>query len=363
MKKQIIATAVFAALSAPALAQVTVYGGLDMGIRQFKATGSTATVASSANSMYTSRIGFQGSEDLGGGLKAGFILEGGLGGSSAVTGAAGPASGTVGGFTGTNVTAAQAAAGFTVAYAPAGSTQLFNREASLSLSGAFGEIRVGRTDLSGAEGVDTFVGNANFGNLTFIPGSTTNIRTGGVAGELGGDTPDAVRYISPVINGVQFMLGRGLNSNMNSVGKPATGTTNSASVQYVAGPLGIIVGNEATDQGANRDDKYTAFGIRYDFGMINVGLMKADRQYTAGGEDTKWTVASASVPMGNGVTARVSFRKADVAGTANDVDNVNIGLSKALSKRTSINGIYSSNDHNTAANDFKEYTVSVIHTF
>ena len=363
MKKQIMATAVLAALSAPALAQVTVYGGLDMGIRQFKATGATGTVASSGNTMYTSRIGFQGSEDLGGGLKAGFILEGGLGGSSATTGAAGPASGTIGGFTGTNVTAAQAAAGFTTAYAPAGSTQLFNREASLSLSGEFGEVRVGRSDLSGAEGVDTFVGNANFGNLTFIPSSTTNIRTGGVAGEIGGDVSDSVRYISPVINGVQFMMGRALNANMNAVAKPATGTINSASVQYVAGALGLIVGSEATDQGAARDDKYTAYGIRYDFGSINVGLMKANRQYTAGGEDTKWTVASASVPMGNGLTARFSYRKSDVAGTASDTDNMNVGISKALSKRTSITGIYASNDSNTAANDFKEYTVNVVHTF
>ncbi len=353
MKKQIMATAVLAALSAPALAQVTVYGGLDMGIRQFKATGATGTVASSGNTMYTSRIGFQGSEDLGGGLKAGFSLEAGLGGSSTTTGAAGPGAGVTGSFVGTSAAGAAAA----------GSNALFSRESSLSLSGEFGEIRVGRSDLSGAEGVDTFVGNANFGNLTFIPSSTTNIRTGGVAGELGGDQADSVRYISPVINGVQFMMGRALNANMNAIAKPATGTINSASVQYVAGALGLIVGSEAADQGAARDDKYTAYGIRYDFGSINVGLMKANRQYTAGGEDTKWTVASASVPMGNGLTARFSYRKADVAGTANDTDNMNVGISKALSKRTSITGIYASNDSNTAANDFKEYTVNVVHTF
>ena len=356
MKKQIIATAVLAALSAPALAQVTVYGGLDMGVRQYKQTGSTAAVASSANTMYTSRIGFNGSEDLGGGLKAGFILEAAIGT---------PASGTVGSFAGTAVatggvaTADAAAAGYT----PAGSNNMFSREASLSVSGGFGEVRVGRTDLSGAEGVDTFVDNGNFGNLSFAPGSTVNIRTGSTAGELGGDVADAVRYISPAMSGIQFQLGRALNATATATAKPLTGTINSASVQYVAGDLGLIVGQDSQDMGATKDNRYTAYGIRYDFGSFKVGLMKAARQTAAVAEDSKWTIASASVPLGNGVTARASYRKADIAGTANDTDNLNIGLSKALSKRTSINGIYASNDSNTVANDFKEYTISVIHTF
>jgi len=359
MKKQILATAVVAAFAAPALAQVTVYGGLDMGVRQFKATSGTSVVASAANQVYTSRLGFQGSEDLGGGLKAGFILEAGMGGSSTTVGNAGPAAGVVGSFAGTGPTDTSAS----TAYTPAGSIALFSREASLSLSGEFGEIRVGRTDLSGAEGVDTFVGNANFGNLTFVPGSTANIRTGNQTGELGGDVTDAVRYISPVINGIQFQLGRALNANSNTITKPATGTINSASIQYTAGALGLIMGQDSQDMGTTKDNKYTAYGVRYDFGSINFGLMKGSRQVAGAAEDHKWTIASASVPLGNGLTARASYRKADMNGSATDTDNINVGFSKALSKRTTIYGIYSSNDSNTATSDFKEYTVNVVHTF
>jgi len=77
MKKSLIAIAVLAATSSAAFAQsnVTIYGILDAGIVSERggAAGTVSKVTSGAAS--ASRIGFKGTEDLGGGLSAIFKLE------------------------------------------------------------------------------------------------------------------------------------------------------------------------------------------------------------------------------------------------------------------------------------------------
>ncbi|TFW25225.1 porin [Duganella callida] len=80
MKKSLIAIAVLAATSSAAFAQsnVTIYGILDAGITSERggAAGTVTKVTSGAAS--ASRIGFKGTEDLGGGLSAIFKLEAGV---------------------------------------------------------------------------------------------------------------------------------------------------------------------------------------------------------------------------------------------------------------------------------------------
>lgn len=78
MKKSLIAGAALAALAGYAQAQsVTIYGIVDVGFEH----NSNPAGASALNSMQNGGIapsiwGFRGSEDLGGGLKAVFNLEG-----------------------------------------------------------------------------------------------------------------------------------------------------------------------------------------------------------------------------------------------------------------------------------------------
>ncbi|MCW7539607.1 porin [Aquabacterium sp. A7-Y] len=71
--KRIALAAALAALSASAFAQssVTVYGRLNTSVERQKAGDETQTVLQNNGS----RLGFKGSEDLGGGLKANFLLE------------------------------------------------------------------------------------------------------------------------------------------------------------------------------------------------------------------------------------------------------------------------------------------------
>ncbi len=86
MQKSVLSLAVVAALSAGVTASVhaqsnvQVYGLMDAGVEQI--TNATPSLASQAKvtsgGKNTSRWGFRGSEDLGGGLKAVFNLEGGV---------------------------------------------------------------------------------------------------------------------------------------------------------------------------------------------------------------------------------------------------------------------------------------------
>jgi predicted porin len=86
--KRIIAITALAGLAVTALAQpapagssVTIYGLADLGVEHLTnvgAGGSSLTRMPGLTGSLPSRLGFRGSEDLGGGLKAVFTLEMGL---------------------------------------------------------------------------------------------------------------------------------------------------------------------------------------------------------------------------------------------------------------------------------------------
>lgn len=87
MNRKLMVLAVAAAVAAPvAYAQssnVSIYGRANLGLDTYSATGATAGSAfdyKSRNRIYDagSRLGFQGSENLGGGLKAIFLIESGV---------------------------------------------------------------------------------------------------------------------------------------------------------------------------------------------------------------------------------------------------------------------------------------------
>ncbi len=125
MKKSFVALAALSALAASGVASaqssVTLFGILDASISGYSNQSETplgVTVTKSqtmlANSAYqSSRLGFRGTEDLGGGMAASFWLEAGLNNNN------GTGSATGGGLS-------------------------FNRRSTVSLSNNFGEVRLGR---------------------------------------------------------------------------------------------------------------------------------------------------------------------------------------------------------------------------
>jgi len=129
MKKSLIALAVLAAAgSASAQSSVTLFGIVDATLMWGR--GTVADRFSLTNSGYnSSRLGFRGVEDLGGGMRASFWLEAGVTNDDG-RGAA----------TNTN----NQATGGAVAGIGGGQGLTFNRRSTVSLSGNWGEIRLGR---------------------------------------------------------------------------------------------------------------------------------------------------------------------------------------------------------------------------
>jgi predicted porin len=141
MKKTLIALALLSTVSGAAMAQssVTLYGIADIGLGKSVATGETKWGAQSNGILNNSnsRIGFTGTEDLGGGLKAGFRFEGNI---NLANGAAGGGGGTTGGAT-------------------------WSREANVFLgSKTFGTLKLGRSFAPAfdADAVWELTGEANY---------------------------------------------------------------------------------------------------------------------------------------------------------------------------------------------------------
>jgi len=154
MKKHLIAVAIGAAFSAPVVAQnVTISGYVETGYQALSydvvdtsyRQDNTGIVGGIFGS---SRLVIGGSEDLGGGLKAGFRLESSIDLANGRLG-----SGSLGNQAGSNA------------------AEIFNRGAEINLSGAVGMVRLGQFDHQGGENTDVNVA----GNIALASGMTSQV--------------------------------------------------------------------------------------------------------------------------------------------------------------------------------------------
>ena len=339
MKKLAIAAALSAMATVASAQNVSVYGVIDTGIQNYN-TGAASLTRVTDGILATSRLGFRGTEDLGGGLRAGFVLEGKVV----------PSAGTVG--------------------STASTGQTFDRESSVFVAGNFGEIRAGKMDLSAAEGVDTLVHTGI--NLTIVHA------TNGTGVELGTDTSNTVRYTTPKIGNFSAQVGRSTNANGSTTdaGTELTGY----SVTYDDGKLKLIAGQvklAAATTVAERD--FTAYGAAYDFGVASVGASYASGDVSTTG-DIKSTVkqASVKVPLGAGLAAHgvYAITKDGTQASAGEGKGYTVAVTKALSKRTTVYAAYTAvtNETNatmamagttagTAGLDPRATTVGISHVF
>ena len=195
MKKTILAAAIAAACAAPAFAaDVTVYGVIDTGLlyEHNKLTMANASEKADELSMSSgmnsaNRFGLKGSEDLGNGLKVGFVLENGFNaddGSFKTDG------------------------------------KLFDRESSLSLSGGFGTVYFGRM---GALVSDTgSVGFFGAAASALGSGWTDNI-TGHTAvfADYVARRDNMITYVTPEFAGARVYAQYAMGDN-GSENKPST---------------------------------------------------------------------------------------------------------------------------------------------
>jgi predicted porin len=314
MKKSLLALAVLGAFAGVASAQstVTLFGVVDLNARQVKNGSNDALNTMGTDGNASSRLGFRGVEDLGGGLSAGFWLEAGLAADS----------GNMGGNNGLT--------------APTnGSANIFNRRSTVSLLGGWGELRLGRDytpsfwnttvfDPFGTNGVGSFLNIANNGLGT---NAITYVRANNTIGyflpsNLGGLYGQAQ---------VSAQEGGAVNGNKQFSGR----------LGYAAGPFNVALSYGSTDslQGAV-EQKYKHGNIAgsWNFGFLN--LMAQWDKLEAGAREQKTYLIGTVVPLGQG-EFKFAYSKADQSGAGfdgADADQIAVGYVYNLSKRTAMYG-------------------------
>ena len=301
MKKNLLALAAltFAAAASAQSSNVTLFGVVDASVAHISSSGkSVSGMASGGNA--SSRLGFRGEEDLGGGLKAGFWLEGSLGVDD----------GTSSGFK-------------------------FDRRSTVSLMGNFGEVRLGRDKTPSYQNLENFhaFGDAGMGAV-----NAHNLISGSAVGTAEGSNPkrysNTISYLLPKLGGVYGQISHSFGEQAgNSSLQSATGVR----LGYASGPLdvagayGIVRGGTAA---TGVDYKTFNLGASYKFGAFTpMVLVASDR-----GNNKRVDMYSVGVkvPVGAGeLRAAYSWFKDKKIDDA-DSQRLALGYGYKLSKRTEL---------------------------
>jgi predicted porin len=377
MKKTLIALAALSAIAGAAQAQssVTLYGVVDAYFGQKTTINAPAGLLSAGaasdltqtvvggSGLSSSRWGMKGAEDLGGGLKAVFTLEGGF-----------------------NIDTGGLAnnGGSTVANS---TTILFGRTASVGVTGNFGAVTLGRQ----YSAFDDFYSPVNntYDSNTFATTHALSNAVGLV--EYSNRVNNSIKYVSPVIGGFSGAIVYGLGEDKTTA--TAASKSTSLHVKYANGPL--LVGyayqreNDAAAAGALFTNftgvpavsaattvavvrSYNLIGASYDFGVAKVvgSYNKAKNDAATERKDTDYQFG-VSVPFG---AAAVALGYAKSKSESADVTRNGSGYSLVgtydLSKRTTAYAGYyalkADQDANAAANSeyqSKVFGLGVRHSF
>ena len=315
MKKSLIALAVLAA-SGAAMAQssVTLFGIVDTnvsyldGVSNAAGTNTESKYGIGTSGNATSRLGFRGVEDLGGGLKAGFWLEGQIDGDDGN------------------------AAGFN-----------FKRRSTLSLMGGFGEVRLGREQVAGyvkTSSYDVF-GQVGMGQFLGWSSKLYGADVGGVRAD------NMLSYYTPNFGGFTAGVSYGFGEDT------ASSKTNRYVGGYVAfdnGPISVALamdknnGNLPTTPAVNVDRTQVSLGGSYDFGMLKASALVQQVEFepTVGTGKVKvdnWALGL-SAPVGPG-TVKAQYASYDLKDSSNEAQQLSVGYVYDLSKRTAVYGTVS----------------------
>jgi predicted porin len=343
MKKSLIALAVMAAAgAASAQSSVTLFGIVDVNYNYIKGDGNGHVSRLTDSGYNSSRLGFRGTEDLGGGMSASFWLEAGISNDD------GRAGGSIPGQNQDNTR------NFV-----AGNTGLnFNRRSTVSLAGTWGEVRLGRDytptfwnltifDPFGTNGVGT---NQMFlGAQALMPTGTGNSNTVVRASNQIG------YFLPPNLGGIYGQFNYWMGENASGTSNPATnaidsdGTGGGFRLGYGQGPFNVAVSWARTMWSAAQfpaavgggDFRTWNIGGQWDFGMAKLmGIYGQDRQNRPGPDvDTRGFLIGTLVPVGAGeIRASYSDYRYDTNTAASDPHQKKLALGYVhnLSKRTAL---------------------------
>jgi predicted porin len=403
MKKSLLALATLGAFAGAAQAQssVSVYGVMDGSYTAIESNQTTTagvkTTTKNRNTvngdggLSTSRLGFRGVEDLGGGLSAQFVLEYDL--INIGTGGTGDA----------NSTNAQASNTGAAGATTSGNRGFGPRYSYIGLSNkALGTLRLGRQETS----IHGVVAGNLAGGANNVLGSVYS-GLDGVNQLLSTQTPavrphsvfidNAVTFISNNMNGVTVQLQTAQNAHS------ATQTTPNSGVQASGGSigytgvknlnvsLGYIVEGITTANTSNIKRTTSALGGNYDFGVARLFAVHTQNKVENLNlltnkvfGDTKLTEVGVNAPVTkvinvfgsyftgtrstqSGSTSVVASNTA--ASSAADAKGFQLGTTYAFSKRTTAYGIYGTqeikgkNEANGAKVDGTMFSLGLRHSF
>ena len=361
MKKTLVALAAISAVTG-AMADATIYGNIDQAYSKSRTTvagtQTKSTTGMSSYQMGSSQIGFKGEEDLGGGLKASYLHEMGVGTDE--------------------------------------NGSVFTRQGYVGLSGGFGAVRIGK-QYSNAFGnlisADPFGATGGSGSLY-----VGNVITGNGPSP---DNPlrqdDAIQYDLPtLVPGVRIGVTKvfaGANTGNGSGAKTADST--GYAIQYASGPLNVgytsdsikaqsIAGIKSTaasgsvatgalvttaavagvDAAATSTTKLTSFAAGYDLGMAKITYH--DAKIMNNGRGVKTNMTGIAVPMGAATLMYTSGSgTANTLGGDTQLKGTQYGANYAMSKRT-IAYLHANNSTSTKANvatKVNGYGLGIHHSF
>lgn len=302
MKKSlfVLAVAALAAGSAAAQSSVTIFGVVDASARGVKNGSAGSQKQLAAGGLSTSRLGFRGTEDLGGGLSAAFHLEAGISPDTGTTDA-----------------------------------KFFGRRSTVSLVGRFGEIRLGRDYNPTA--VNTFnepfglVGVGSIGNFTYSPQAA-----------LGSGATTALRNDNSIGYFLPGNMGGIYGSAMVAAGEGVAGNKyRGARFGYGAGPIDVAAGYGRTETATTTNfDQYNVKAL-YSVGFAKLNFLYDVKKWSP--RSQKMAMFGVTVPMGQGelrAAYAVSNRSGGPAGSgfadADDSKMMAIGYVHNLSTRTAL---------------------------
>jgi predicted porin len=354
MKKTLVALAALAAVgTASAQSTVTLYGIADAWLGSTKTetlTGGKLTGVRqnllNSGGYNGSRFGFRGTEDLGGGLKANFVLEQGFNVDTGTPGVVG---------------------------------LQFNRQAYVGFGGGFGEVRLGRQltaydtlRVATNHSFDTAftVTSSVWGNKftqTGQTGTPTSQTINGIA-DYTSRVDNQITYISPNFSGFSGALTYGL-------GEDKTATTSAKDkmalhLKYAAGPLLVGVAYQKEEQSNTVDRTYTLLAGSYDFGMAKVtaGFNRAKEDNKGKDNEYQLGVDFPVAPNARIALGYAYAKKKDTAGNSlGKADGYSLTGYYDLSKRTRLYAGLNSFQHKDK-NGIKEvkgnlYAIGVRHSF
>jgi len=408
MKKSLFALAAVTAFAGAAQAQssVTVYGIIDMGIaggnnRNAQPTSVTNSTGLGVNqsAQSTSRLGFRGTEDLGGGTSAFFTLETGLLPNQETASTfnnrqtfVGIAQKGIGRFAlGTQQTGIHSAVARTTAggqnnlvgdllYTVNGTTPLATIPTTSSYGMTSGQsyaVRVNNAITFATENLSGFQGN-----LMFVASGTDTNQGGTAAAPTGGQNTN-----SGYAAGLDYTLGKLLlTANYASFTNTTTTATVGTSPTTAPGAFTKFSNTTTATMGSNVNDNTMYFGGTYDFGILQAFAGYINRKVSAENNSLYFQRYTAQqVGVRSNLTPTINVFASVSTGawenTGFDMASANLngyqlGSNYILSKRTNLYALFGNASQSNAANstinpatarntsyNVNNYAVGVRHTF